>query len=108
MEVSRWVCFLTNLNELLFQLVDGEALPLLQDGHCGLLSVRSFVSSESVLLPLRDVIGHHADASHVSCDLTTIDCNRAAEDDNKETKQFLGVGHTRYNKTGHCLSVKLD
>ncbi len=63
---------MTNLNELLLQLVDGQALPLLQDGELGLLSIRGLVATKSMLLPLWDVIGHHANASHVCCNLPTI------------------------------------
>ena len=63
---------LTNLNELLLELVDGQTLPLLHDGHCGLFPVGGLVSSKGVLLPLRDVVGHHANAPHVGCDLPAI------------------------------------
>lgn len=62
----------TNLNELLLQLVDRETLPLLQDGELRLLSIGGLVTPKSMLLPLWDVIGHHADASHVGCNLPTI------------------------------------
>lgn len=65
-----------NLNELLLQFVDGQTLPLLQNRELRLLSVRGLVASESVLLPLRNVVGHHADASHVGCNLTTISCKK--------------------------------
>ena len=79
-----------NLNELLFQLVDGEALPLLQDRELGLLSIRGLVPSKSVFLPLWDVIGHHADASHVSSNLPTISCNR---------RQFVSVlGNSKWKE----------
>lgn len=67
---------MTNLDELLLQLVDGQALPLLQDGELGLLSIGGLVASKSMLLPLWDVIGHHADASHVGCNLPAISCKR--------------------------------
>lgn len=65
-----------NLNELLLQLVDGQTLPLLQNRELGLLSVRGLVAPKSVLLPLGNVIGHHADASHVGCNLATISCKK--------------------------------
>lgn len=61
-----------NLNELLLQLVDGQTLPLLQDGQLRLLAVGGLVAAEGVLLPLWDVVGHHADASHVGCDLPAV------------------------------------
>lgn len=61
-----------NLNELLLQLVDWQTLPLLQDGELRLLSVRGLVASKRMLLPLRDVIGHHADAPHVGRNLPTV------------------------------------
>lgn len=74
---------LTDLNELLLQLVDGQALPLLQDGELGLLSVRGLVSSEGVLLPLWDVVGHHANASHVGCNLPAVNCERGQKCEEK-------------------------
>ncbi|KAF3853914.1 hypothetical protein F7725_014602 [Dissostichus mawsoni] len=68
---SLWQIFLkatrTNLNELLLQLVDGQTLPLLQDGHCGLLTIGGLVASKGMLLPLWDVVRHHANASHEAC-----------------------------------------
>lgn len=67
---------MTDLDELLLQLVDWQTLPLLQDGELGLLSIRGLVASKSMLLPLWDVIGHHANASHVGCNLPTISCKR--------------------------------
>lgn len=61
-----------HLNELLLQLVDGQTLPLLQDGELRLLAIGGLVAAEGVLLPLRDVVGHHADAPHVGCDLPAV------------------------------------
>lgn len=71
--------FEANLDELLLQLVDGQTLPLLQDGELRLLSVRGLVASKRMLLPLRDVIGHHANASHVGRNLPTISWKRGAD-----------------------------
>lgn len=70
------VLFVLNLNELLLQLVDGQTLPLLQDGELRLLPIGGLVAPKRVLLPLWDVVRHHADASHVSCDLPPISWNR--------------------------------
>lgn len=61
-----------NLNELLLQLVDGQTLPLLQDGQLRLLAVGRLVAAKGMFLPLWDVVGHHADASHVGCDLPAV------------------------------------
>jgi len=69
---------LMNLNELLLQLVDGQALPLLQDGQLGLLSIGGLVPTKSMFLPLGDVVGHHANTSHVSSNLPAINCKRQA------------------------------
>lgn len=66
----------SHLDQLLLQLVDGEALPLLQDGQLRLLPVRGFVASKRVLLPLRHVVGHHADSSHVGGDLPAVGWKR--------------------------------
>lgn len=68
-----------NLNELLLQLVDGQTLPLLQDGELSLLSIGRLVPSKSMLLPLGYVIGHHANASHVSGNLPAVNCKRGEE-----------------------------
>ena len=66
----------TNLNELLLQLVDGQTLPLLQDGHRGLLTIGGLVASKGMLLPLWDVVRHHANTSHVSCNLPAVNWER--------------------------------
>lgn len=88
-----------DLDELLLQLVDGQALPLLQDGQLRLLSVRGLVASEGVLLPLWDVVGHHADAPHVGCDLPTVGCQKQEEgsDFQPEEKAYL------YTFRRYCL-----
>ena len=70
------LAFVTNLNELLLQLVDGQTLPLLQDGELGLFTVRGLVAAKGMFLPLWDVIGHHANASHVGCNLPPVNCNK--------------------------------
>lgn len=61
-----------NLDQLLLQLVDGQTLPLLQDGELRLLAVGGLVAAEGVLLPLWDVVGHHSNSSHVGCDLPAV------------------------------------
>lgn len=64
----------SDLNELFLQLVDGQTFPLLQDGELGLLTVRGLVAPKGMFLPLWDVIGHHANASHVCCNLPPVSC----------------------------------
>lgn len=55
-----------HLKQLLLQLVDGQALALLEDAQLRLLPVRDGVAAESVALPLRHVdVGHDSNAPHV-------------------------------------------
>jgi len=74
------VLFAQYLDQLLLQLVDGQARPLLQDGHLGLLAVGHRVAPEGVPLPLREVRRHGADAPHVGRDLPTLVCTGETRD----------------------------
>lgn len=60
------------LYQLLLQSEDWETLSLLNDGKLGLLTVRSFVATKRMFLPLWDIIWHHPNTSHVCSYLSSI------------------------------------
>lgn len=60
------------LDQLLFQSEDWETLSLFNDGKLGLLTIRSFVATKCMFLPLWDIIWHHANTSHVCSYLSSI------------------------------------
>lgn len=97
---------MTNLNELLLQLVDGQALPLLQDGELGLLSIRGLVAPKGVFLPLGDVVGHHANASHISCNLSAVSCGgEHGGDEEKAEISLHGYGGMMPTTLGNSLTT---
>lgn len=60
------------LYQLLLQSEDRETLSLLNDGKLGFLTIRSFVTTKCMFLPLWDIIGHHSNTSHVCSYLSSI------------------------------------
>jgi len=64
----------SHLNELLFQLVDGKTLSLLQDRKLSFFSIRGLVAAKSMFFPFRDIVGHHTYAPHVGSYLPAVNC----------------------------------
>lgn len=64
----------SHLNELLFQLVDGKTLSLLEDRKLSLFSIGGLVAAKGMFLPFWDIVGHHTYASHVGSYLPAVNC----------------------------------
>lgn len=60
------------LYQLLLQSEDWETLSLLNDRKLCLLTIRGFVATKCMFLPLWDIIGHHPNTSHVCSYLSSI------------------------------------
>lgn len=91
----------SHLDQLFLQFVDGQALSLLNDWHLGLFSIRSFVAPKGMLLPLRNVIGHHPNTPHVGSNLPAFRCKG-----NKRLRNVLKLPHCPSpHPTNHISAV---